>query len=417
MCALLGGAKGRWFKSSRRRKRGNDGLRDITNGMAFGRPGLLVTLVFACLSAVFATSAAAQPWLRSAEIVVPSDLENQDCRTGVCKHNENTDLTRWKGAIYFVHRTAGSQVLGPNSSLRVYRSKDQGETFQLQAIIPAPPDRDIRDPAFYTVGNRLYIKAITRLPGFSLRDTGVDSISVETHSTDARSWSPLRAIGPVGWGFWRVVEHHGAYYSAAYEDGDLRVVLYRSTDGETWTAGPEIYGVSADTPLETELIFNHPGNRMLALVRMDGTNFELLGNQGRLRTKVCWAEKPYDAFVCPQELNGVRLDGPVAFHWHRRLFVIARKHIPGPDFRKRTALYEITGNLNGGPIGIVERGELPSAGDTSYAGVARIGGSRFLTTWYSSPPAEDPSWIEGVFGPTDIWKATLNLSHLPTTPR
>ena len=217
MCALLGGAKGRWFKSSRRRKRGNDGLRDITNGMAFGRPGLLVTLVFACLSAVFATSAAAQPWLRSAEIVVPSDLENQDCRTGVCKHNENTDLTRWRGAIYFVHRTAGSQVLGPNSSLRVYRSKDQGETFQLQAIIPAPPDRDIRDPAFYTVGNRLYIKAITRLPGFSLRDTGVDSISVETHSTDARSWSPLRAIGPVGWGFWRVVEHHGAYYSAAYE--------------------------------------------------------------------------------------------------------------------------------------------------------------------------------------------------------
>ena len=105
------------------------------------------------------------------------------------------------------------------------------------------------------MGNRLYIKAITRLPGFSLRDTGVDSISVETHSTDARSWSPLRAIGPVGWGFWRVVEHHGAYYSAAYEDGDLRVVLYRSTDGETWTAGPEIYGVSADTPLETELFF------------------------------------------------------------------------------------------------------------------------------------------------------------------
>ena len=25
------GAKGRWFKSSRRRKRGNDGLRDITS--------------------------------------------------------------------------------------------------------------------------------------------------------------------------------------------------------------------------------------------------------------------------------------------------------------------------------------------------------------------------------------------------
>ena len=105
-------------------------------------------------------------------------------------------------------------------------------------------------------------------------------------------------------------------------------------------------------------------------------------------------------FYCPQELTGVRLDGAVAFFWHERLFVIARKHLAGPEIRKRTALYEITGNLEGGPIGIVERGELPSAGDTSYAGVAPIGGARFLATWYSSPPAEDPSWLVGHLRPT-----------------
>ena len=361
--------------------------------------------------------AAAQPdWLRSAEIVVPADLENRDCRTGVCQHNENTDLKRWKGAIYFVHRTAGSQILGPNSSLRVYRSKDGGRTFGLRAVIPAPSDRDIRDPHFYKLGKRLYIKAITRLEGFGLRDTGVDSISVETHSRDGRSWSPLRAIGPVRWGFWRVVKQGGVFYSAAYEDGDLRVVLYRSADGEHWTAGPEIYGVSADTPLETELVFTPSGKRLLALVRLDGTDSELFGHQGRLRTKVCWAERPYHEFACPQELTGVRLDGPVAFYWKKRLFVIARKHLQGAGIRKRTALYEITGNLEGGPIAIVEWGELPSAGDTSYAGIVRIEGPRFLTTWYSSPPAEDPSWITGFFGPTDIWKAKLDLSRLAKPP-
>ena len=47
----------------------------------------------------------------------------------------------------------------------------------------------------------------------------------------------------------------------------------------------------------------------------------------------------------------MRLDGPVAFHWGSRLFVVARKHLPGPGIRKRTALYEITGDLEGGPIG------------------------------------------------------------------
>jgi hypothetical protein len=60
----------------------------------------------------------------------------------------------------------------------------------------------------------------------------------------------------------------------------------------------------------------------------------------------------------------------------------------------------------------VDLGSLPSAGDTSYAGVAPLGGSRFLATWYSSPPAEDPSWIEGFAGRTDIWSGRLDLSRL-----
>jgi hypothetical protein len=88
--------------------------------------------------------------MRGAHGVVPGDLNNQDCRTAVCKHNENTDLIAWKGAIWFVHRTAGSQILGPNSSLRLYRSRNGGRTFRLQAIVPAPVDRDIRDPSFYS---------------------------------------------------------------------------------------------------------------------------------------------------------------------------------------------------------------------------------------------------------------------------
>jgi hypothetical protein len=44
--------------------------------------------------------------------------------------------------------------------------------------------------------------------------------------------------------------------------------------------------------------------------------------------------------------------------------------------------------------------------------VAPLGGSRFLVTWYSSPLAGDPSWLEGFQGQTDIWQATLDLSKL-----
>jgi hypothetical protein len=401
----------------------------LRRGRTLAAALVLLVLLAVPAAAPAAAAAASRPaWLSSARVLVPGDLENGDCRTGVCKHNENTDLTRWRGDILFVHRTAGSQVLGPNSSLRVMRSTDEGRTFKLRAIIPAPPGRDIRDPVFYTVGRRLHIKAITRLPGFALRDEGAGSISVETHSSDGRRWSPRRAIGPERWGFWRVTKIRGVLYSAAYEDGDLSVRLYRSRNGKSWKRGAQIYGVAKDTPLETELVPSPSGRRMLALVRMDGNDLELFGHRGRLRTKVCWAVRPFRRFSCPQELRGVRLDGAVARYWRGRLFVIARKHLKGEGVRKRTALYEITGNLERGPIGIAEHGELPSAGDTSYAGLVRLRGSRacrgqavgggcHLATWYSSPPADDQSWITGFAGRTDIWRANIDLAKLPRRPR
>ena len=64
-----------------------------------------------------------------------------------------------------------------------------------------------------------------------------------------------------------------------------------------------------------------------------------------------------------RELDGVRLDGPRRVRLPRSLFVIARKHILTSTTRKRTALYEVTSDHV-----IIEDGEFPSAGDTSYAG-------------------------------------------------
>lgn len=336
------------------------------------------------------------------------DETNMDCRTGPCVHDENTDLFVWSGATFLVHRTAVSQILGPNSSLRVYRSDDHGAHWSAPIIIPAPSDRDLRDPAFYVdAAGNLAIKAITRLPVTSARDSNVDSISVRTTSPDGVTWSPLMPIGPEMWSFWRVrADSDGMLYSAAYEDGDLSVKLFSSSDGVTWTPGATIYDVAEDTPLETELLFDDTG--MTALVRTDGNNDEILGNAGRLRTRICKAARPYTSFDCSTELDGVRLDGPVAFTWKDRTFVVARKHLIEARDRKRTALYEL---VDGAP-GWIEHGEFPSAGDTSYAGVAPIDDNRFVVTYYSSNLHEDPPWSLGMLGPTDIWQATIDLGKL-----
>jgi hypothetical protein len=79
------------------------------------KAGWRAALVAAVLAGLLSAPAGAEAagWLRGAGILVGGDLQNQDCRTGVCKHNENTDLIGWRGAIWLVHRTAGSQSSGP----------------------------------------------------------------------------------------------------------------------------------------------------------------------------------------------------------------------------------------------------------------------------------------------------------------
>lgn len=359
------------------------------------------------------------PWLTDARILVSGETTgNTDCRTGVCKHSENTDLINWQGAIYLVHRTAISQILGPNSSLRIYKSTDGGKTFALQTIIPAPTDRDIRDPHFYVVGNELYIKTLCRVAQTvpTERDADTDTLPQFVKSSDGKTWSALSPITD-GMGnswnthsLWRIKEQGGVFYSAAYLDGDLSVTLFSSTDGETWQKGADVYTISADTPLETELTFM-PSGKLLALVRMDGTDAELLGDSGVLRTKICWADPPYGSFSCPAEFDGERLDGPLSFFHDDRLFVVARKHL-GANDKKRTALYEITGTLEGGPLSIKEWGELPSAGDTSYAGVATIDATHSLLSWYSGNLDLDQGWVLGMLNTTDIWQGTLDFDQL-----
>src|SRR4051794_9205956 len=112
---------------------------------------LLCTFVTAC------SDAGPPPeWLTNARVFVDGvHATSHDCRTGICKHNENTDLVAWQGALWLVHRTAESQVLGQNSALHIYRSSDGGAHFVETGLIPAPAPgtplggtagRDLRDP-------------------------------------------------------------------------------------------------------------------------------------------------------------------------------------------------------------------------------------------------------------------------------
>lgn len=321
-------------------------------------------------------------------------------------HNENTDLIEWDGAFWMVFRGGEEAQIGsPLARLKVFRSDDRGDTWAMTAEI-FMPERDIRDPKFVVQDGKLVIYACSRVPGGHVRDAGGLAWVVRTESADGVHWPVPVKVYDEQWMFWRIVRHDGAWYATGYNDGDVQVGFFRSVDGLSWQKVSLIVDSEPDVPSEAELHFR--GDTAVSLVRLD--NGKTLLEEGH--TAICVAQKPFATWDCGRVLDK-RLDGPAWITHEGREIVIARKHLP--DTYKRTAIYELKGDLYdpAAPITLVELAELQSAGDTSYVGVAPLGHEQWLVSWYSSDVAEDPNWLLGMFSPSDIWLAWLDLSYLP----
>jgi hypothetical protein len=111
-----------------------------------------------------------------------------------------------------------------------------------------------------------------------------------------------------------------------------------------------------------------------------------------------------------------RLDGPYLFSYHDRVYAVGRYQ---PDLghsgpltaqgsclaRKRTALFEVRQN------GLAYLGDLPSSGDTSYVGLV-MDGDYAYATYYTSPPNHDYAWILGMFSPSAVRMAQIDLKAM-----
>ena len=346
-------------------------------------------------------------------------------------HNENTVLLAQGDRILFAFRGGESGQIGSGQAhINIYASTDGGRSFQKQAEVSAdnlPDGRDIRDPKLVNANGRLFLYAISRLPGGHYRDLGGQAWTVRSESTDdGKTWSdPLKTFSDVDasgtesfWGFWRFAERPSSesgtptFYATGYNDGDTTVGLFASPDGVAWTKRAIILDSYDDVPSEAELrFFGEKADTAVAVIRLD--------NQGLLdngQSAICTSKEPFTSWECGRRMEQ-RLDGPT---WHvqrsgktSRSFFFARKHLPCT--RKRTAIYELRGDLAdpASPVEVCEIQEVKSAGDTSYTGLAPLGNDRYLLSWYSSAVKEDVPWLEGTYGPSDIWLADVDLSAAP----
>lgn len=318
-------------------------------------------------------------------------------------HNSNTDLIFWRGHYYLIHARSPYHFGSPDCQLVLWRSEDARIWEELRRYSVA--GEDIRDPKFAAIGDRLLLYAAPNKV-FEPRPY----TTVVSSTEDGEHWSGFVEVDPGGWVFWRPKSRDGrTWYVPAYISGMGEVSLFASEDGRRWREVSVIHDEDGASETGVEFL---PDGRLLATVRLEYET-RWFGN-AKAATMVAVAEAPYEDWKRTRsEVD--RLDGPCLFAHAGRIYAVARRD-PGPAAgwinrrasiftRKRTALYLLE------PERVVLLSDLPSAGDTSYAGcVAREGA--LVTSYYTSDATRDWPWILGMVRASEIRMARVPLDRL-----
>jgi hypothetical protein len=319
-------------------------------------------------------------------------------------HNSNTDMILWRGDFLLVHDARPYHFGSPEARLVLRRSTD-GRRWEELARFQVP-GKDIRDPKLALIGGRLHLYA---LPNSGKMATPEGTLLAT--SEDAVHWTPLEPIEPAGWLLWRPKSNDGGktWYVPAYWKDHGKSILLRSNDGRDWEQVSVIQEGNGND--ETDIVFL-PDGRLLATTRLEVTPDTVLGHYDG-RTGIHVAAPPYTEWST-HESRLTRLDGPNLFALDGEVFAVAR-YQPDPNgfltrmggilSRKRTSLYRVE------PDRLVRLSDLPSAGDTSYAGVVVHEGQLWID-YYTSRFDRDWPWLFGMPLRTDIHMARIRLGAL-----
>jgi len=262
-------------------------------------------------------------------------------------HNAFTDLIRDNDRWLCVFRE-GSAHVSPDGSLRVIESID-GENWQSLSLVEHPTE-DLRDAKVsHTPDGKLLLNGAGMIADAEIRYHSMSWLSDD----GGKTWDEGRRVGDPGFWLWRVEWHKGNAYSMGYRtdrDRSQRILrLYQSTDGKKF----ETLVPSLATPAgcgEEVILFDEDDNALCLIRHESGNKLGQLGKSKPPYTDWSWSD--IDKRIGGP--NMIRLaDG--------RIVVAARMY----DERARTSLCWLDPEKNT----LTEFLELPSGGDTSYAGL------------------------------------------------
>ncbi len=333
----------------------------------------------------------------------------------------NVDLIKVGDSIFMGFRTAPTHFASPNAKLYVVRSDDEGKTWEEELYIEI--GRDLREPRFLYFQNKLFLYFYTG---------GTHPLKFEPERIhfclrqEKGQWTKPQPIYEEGYVVWRLRTFGDKAYMSVYygkdiygkgNRGDVRLLV--STDGIHWnpiSPNPQIDLVGAE---EAEFVFDENGG-IVAIVRLE------VGGGGL----ICKSPpKRIDCWEC--KFTPYKVDSSLMFTHNGRYFVIGRRNIAGRSARgsdlfpegirnawsmlfysltrKRTCIYEINPeNLELYPLI-----DLPSKGDTAFAGIVPISEDKyFLVNYSSSLNGPDLPWIWGQLLGSQLYGFILDFSNM-----
>jgi len=317
-------------------------------------------------------------------------------------HNSNTDMTYFKNYFYLVHASSPYHFATPECKLIVWRSKDCKQWEKLSTV--HIPGEDIRDPKFLAIGNKIILFVLK-----SIEFTAEPYSTAYLVSGDGKQWSQLQEIAHKGWLFWQPKTFDGKrWYVPAYWHEHGKAMLFTSTDGINWQPVSVIY--EGDRCDETDIEF-FPDGTMISTQRLEYSDSWL--GDSRACTGIRIAKPPYTQWTGIKDYS-TRLDGPALFAYNGKVYAIGRRNPYTPGLlnkygsilaKKRTSLWLVF------PEKLVWLSDVPSAGDTSYAGYV-IRSNTLYFSYYTSSIHHDYPWIVGMIKESPIMMGKLNLNLL-----
>lgn len=286
-------------------------------------------------------------------------------------HSAFTDLSFFNGQWFCVFRE-GSTHMSLDGQIVVLCSND-AKTWQEHSRL-SWQGGDLRDPKLsIRPDNQLILSAGIRWAVYSSAPSRLYSVAWQLEQSSEQSFEQNHWSAPIlddtseGTWRWAVTWHQGKAYSVGYGGQDIHGCLYRSDDGLHWQKWVEDF--FPDPSIFTnESSLVSQGDSLICLSRRDaagGANAVLGISTGRLKT---WHWK----------LLAKPIGGPKLMQLSNGEFVVVGRYINFKRWSAKTRLYKL--NNHTGRLKLWR--ELPSAGDTSYAGMIEYDGQLYIS-YYS----------------------------------